>query len=279
MRVTRRQVLTGALAFGVAAQARPRRDSFELERVDVKLAGLHPAHEGLRVGQLSDIHVGLGTPDARVLEALRALARENIDVLLLTGDYVTWRPDPVERVGELLGRRLKVPAFAVLGNHDHWTYPKELRRQLEGADVTVLQNRHTVARIKGAPFTFFGVDDARSGHEDIPATFAGSTEGGSALVLAHTPVSVRRLPSRRGLLCLSGHTHGGAIYLPSITPGIFTLAGQPYLRGQYDVGGNRVYVSRGLGFGGTILGPRLASPPEVTVFTLRGVRSGRSGMD
>lgn len=277
MRLNRRQILKGAAGtLGVAlagggAQARMKvgAGNFQVDHVEVALPSLDPAHDGLKVGQLSDMHVGPGTPDGRIIDALAALEREKIDVLLLTGDYVTYRRDPVERVGQLLALRHRIPTFAVLGNHDHWTWPTELRSQLEHADITVLQNRHTVTSVRGAPFTFFGVDDAYSGHEDVDATFRGAAMGGSALVLAHTPVSVRRLPPDRGLFCLSGHTHGGGVYLPTVTPGVFTMAGQPYLRGEYDVGGNRVYVNRGLGFGATLLRPRYGSPPEVSVFTLR----------
>ncbi|MFL5318917.1 MAG: metallophosphoesterase [Myxococcaceae bacterium] len=275
MPMTRRQVLRGAAAGLVAATAaraekvHNKAVHFEIEHVDVTLSGLDPAHDGLKVAQLSDIHIGIGTPDGRVIAALEAVEREKADVLVLTGDYITWKPDPVERVGQLIALRKKVPTFAVLGNHDHWTYPKDLRTQLEHADVTVLQNEHTVTRINGAPFTFFGIDDQHSGHQDVDATFKGSTAGGSSLVLAHTPVSIRSLPEDRGLFCLSGHTHGGSVYLPSITPRVFTIAGQPYVRGHYDVGGNRLYVNRGLGFGGILLGPRVASPPEVTILTLR----------
>lgn len=274
MKVSRRQVLAAAVASGVGATAaraetvRKRATHFEVEHVEVQLASLDPAHDGLKVAQLSDIHIGMGTPDGRVIEAIRAIDDANVDLVVLTGDYITWKPDPVERVGQLFSQ-LKKPTFAVLGNHDHWTYPKDLRTQLEHANVTVLQNAHTVTRVKGAPFTFFGVDDERSGHADIDETFKGSSAGGSSLVLAHTPVSIDRLPENRGLLCLSGHTHGGAIFLPGITPKAFDLAGQPYIRGRYEVGGNQLYVNRGLGMGGVIMGPRFGSPPEVSVFTLR----------
>lgn len=244
--------------------------TWELEvcRVEVALPGLDPAHEGLRVAQLSDLHIGPQTPDGRVIHAVRLLQREGVDLVVLTGDYVTRKKDPLYRVQELL-TGLGVPAFAVLGNHDHWTDPAYLRQGLERANITVLQNAHTVTRVKGAPLTLLGVDDERSGHADVEATFRGAPQSGSRLVLAHTPITADSLPETQGLLCLSGHTHGGQVYVPGITDRLYAAASSPYVRGRYDLRGNVLYVNRGLGYGRGSWKRRIGSDPELSVFTLR----------
>lgn len=264
--------LMGAALLPRAARAERRlahNEYFEITRPELFIPGLNSAHDGLKIVQLSDLHIGRGSPDGRVIAAVRILNDENPDLVMLTGDYVTTRRDPYDRVPELL-KGIAAPVFAVMGNHDHWTDAPLLRKKLEGIGYTVLQNEHTVARIKGADFTILGVDDSTTHHDDVEQTFKGKP-GGSRLVLAHTPTSIAKLPPWEGLLCLSGHTHGGQVHVPRLTEGIFLRVGQPFIRGHYAVRGNQLYVNRGLGFGrGTRL-PRVDSEPELTVFTLRAV--------
>ncbi|MCP3135794.1 metallophosphoesterase [Pyxidicoccus xibeiensis] len=272
--MSRRQFVLGSTAVlatpYVEKVVRPKGGTweFEISRVDVALRGLDPAHEGLRVAQLSDLHIGPSTPDGRIIHAVRMLEREGVDLVVLTGDYVTNKGDPLERVQELL-TGIHIPAFAVLGNHDHWTAPAYLRQGLERANITVLQNTHTVTRIRGAPLTVLGVDDARSGHADVEATFRGAPTSGSRLVLAHTPITADSLPESQGLLCLSGHTHGGQVYVRGITERVYAALDSPYVRGRYDLRGNVLYVNRGLGYGRGGRKYRIGADPEMSIFTLR----------
>ena len=271
--LSRRGVL-GALLSGalLPATARAERkmsynEFFEVTRTELFIPTLHPSHDGLVIAQLSDIHIGRGSPDGRVIAAVRMVNEEGPDLVVLTGDYVTTKRDPYERVPELL-RGIKAPTYAVMGNHDHYTDAAYHRRSLEGVGYTVLQNEHSVLRIKGADFNILGVDDSSTRHDDVEKTFKANPTG-SRLVLAHTPTGARKLPEQQGMLCLSGHTHGGQLHVPKLTQGLFERAGQPYVRGLYDVRGNQLYVNRGLGFGrGTSL-PRMNSDPELSLITLR----------
>jgi uncharacterized protein len=97
----------------------------------------------------------------------------------------------------------------------------------------------------------------------------GLPAGASPLVLAHGPRTADALRAlRRPLLCLSGHTHGGQINLPVLTPLLLSsLAREPYLRGRYRLGDVQLYVNRGVGMSGIRV--RINAPPEVTLSTLR----------
>jgi predicted MPP superfamily phosphohydrolase len=271
-RLTRRAALLGFAAATVApavaraAQA-PRRNHFALEHVDVRLASLDPAHDGLLVVQLSDLHIGWGVPEPRIAAAIAAVNALKPDLVVLTGDFITTKRDSVAAVPELL-RELQVPSVAVLGNHDHWTYPAELTSALEGLGISVLRNQHTAVQLRGAPFSVIGIDDGATKHDDAVAAFRGAPTR-SALVLTHTPAAAKHLPDGAGVLCLSGHTHGGQLEVGNLTGDLFRAFGQPWYRGSYGVNGNRLYVNRGLGFGRGTAYPRLNSEPEVTLFTLR----------
>ncbi len=244
------------------------RDHFALNEYELHVPGLHPSHEGLRVAQLSDIHVGQATSDLRIRRAVMAVNASAPDLVFLTGDYVTHSPKPLPRVREVLSG-LRGPVFAVLGNHDHWVNAPYLREGFERLGYTVLQNEHRVVNVRGAPAAILGVDDGRTGRDDVEATFHGAPTSGTRLVLAHTPPTVEKLPPYAGLVQFSGHTHGGQFVVRGLTEALFRRAGQPYIRGHYLVQGNHLYVSQGLGFG--FGGPylRRGTEPEVAFFTLR----------
>ncbi|MEW5742316.1 MAG: metallophosphoesterase [Myxococcota bacterium] len=273
LRLSRRSALTALTASALAPlAARAERkliasEYYEVTRQEVFLTGLDPAHDGLTVAQLSDIHVGGGVPDGRVISAVRTLNELKPDLVVLTGDFVTTRFDPVRRVPELL-EPIAAPTVAILGNHDHWTYPRDIVAGLEKVDIPVLQNRNTTTRLKGADFTIIGIDDSTSKHDDVEEAFKGARQG-SRLVLTHTPNCAAKLPEWEDLLCLSGHTHGGQMDFGALTRSMFKNTGQPWYRGAYSVKGNQLYVNRGLGWGSGTRLPRYRADPEVSLFTLR----------
>lgn len=251
-----------------AERRQGKRESFEVTRVEVFLESLDPAHDGVRLAQLSDLHIGSGVPDGRIIAAVNALNDEKPDFAVLTGDFVTTRFDPYERVPQLL-ERIEPQAWAVLGNHDHWSDASAVSLGLKRADIGVLQNQHTKVNVRGVDLSIIGIDDSTTKNDDVAAAFKGTKQNTSRLVLTHTPNCAAKLPAWEDVLCLSGHTHGGQWDVPRLTEGVFKRAGQPWYRGHYNVRGNQLYVNRGIGFGrGTRL-PRLNSEPELTLITLR----------
>lgn len=267
--------LAGAALLAGASRAMPgpqqererARLAFELSRPTLHVDVLED-HDGLVVAHLTDIHIGPRTPDERVLAAIDAINAARPDIVFLTGDYVTRKGDPLERVPELLSK-LQIPAVAVLGNHDHWTDGPQIQRDLEQIGIPVLRNQHTVLQVRGRPLVVVGVDDAVSHHDDVAAAFKGIASGAPRLVLAHSPPTLDTLPAGAGLACFSGHTHGGQIFLPGVTDALFARAGQHYLRGHFRNNGNQLYVSRGLGYGAGSVLPRHNADPEVALVTIR----------
>ena len=268
-RFSRRDVLAGAAALtATAAHAGLGPRGYELTFPELIVDGLDPAHEGLRIAQLSDIHVGMNTPEARVRAAVQEINALAPDLVFLTGDFVTYSRRPLPLVSTLL-EGLRAPTFAVLGNHDHFVDAQSVTGSLNDSGYVVLRNQHTVQRVRGVPLTLFGVDDGGTGHDDVALTFKGARKDGTRLVLTHNPVTARKLPQEEGLVCFSGHTHGGQIVIPPITDALVHAAGQPYIRGRFEVGGNQLYVNRGLGWGRMHQFLHHGSEPEVALFTLR----------
>lgn len=256
------------LRAGLSRRLSTLQNAFEFTETVLFLPGLDPRHQGLRIAQLSDIHVGSATPASRIQQAVRAVALEEPDLVFLTGDYVTHSKRPVARIAELLKGLPPDRTFAVLGNHDHWVDPVGVRRAISGLGYGVLQNERASLELRGARLAVLGIDDALTRNDDVAKTFSQAPRTGTRLVLAHAPTTADDLPEGEGLACFSGHTHGGQVHLPGVTAAVFRFAGQPYVRGLYRVRGNLLYVNRGLGFG--LGGPlmRFGSKPEVAFFTL-----------
>jgi hypothetical protein len=110
-----------------------------------------------------------------------------------------------------------------------------------------------------------GIDDLLTRHADRARALRGLAAGSPPLVLAHGPKTAHHLG--RAAVCFAGHTHGGQIYLPVLTP-LFLggVLGEPYLRGHYALGDVQLYVSRGVGNSGVRV--RVNAPAEVTLATL-----------
>lgn len=273
MQLTRRDFLKGAAAAALVGTAEPAAartaQKAHPERPVFFLPDLDPAHDGLRVAQMSDFHVGERTR----LETIRdAIARANAfepDLVVLTGDYLCRKRSGIGLMRELLGG-LAAPTVAVLGNHDHWVDPRGAARALGAHGYAVLRNQNTTLTLRGAPFTVIGIDDLLTGEARPQEALAGAAAG-SRLVLAHGPKTADQLKKLgQPMLCLSGHTHGGQINIPGLTSLMLrALAHEPYDRGLFRLGSVQLYVNRGIG--NSALRFRVNSDPEVTLAVLRRV--------
>ena len=88
-----------------------------LRELELALPGLPPELDGLRIGHLSDFHLGVPSRGVRAVErAVDWTAERRPDLVAITGDLLT-HPRGEPRLREL-AQRLSQPAFAVLGNHD-----------------------------------------------------------------------------------------------------------------------------------------------------------------
>jgi uncharacterized protein len=236
---------------------------------DVVSERVPPQLDGVRIGQLSDIHVRAGVRPRRLEEAVDRMNALRPHFVVLTGDYVCTTALPSRKLTHAL-RRLEMPAFATLGNHDHWAGASKIRGALEAAGVEVLCNEHRVIRIQGHALHLVGMDDAFTRHHDADRAYAGVHPEATVVALSHDPNGADVLSPFRPALILSGHTHGGQIYVRRLTELISRRIGIKYLAGFYDVGGAILFVNRGLGASVPV---RFRAPSEIAVLTLRTLRA------
>jgi uncharacterized protein len=254
--------LAGVTLLGAATlQAAPRH--LRVSHHQVQLLGTGR----IRVVHLTDLHIGRATSDRLLRQALQAVRDARPDLVVMTGDYLNhslrFLPELDRFLSELPG-----PCVATLGNHDHWSGADVIRRTLERRGVQVLRNNHVVVRVGGQALTVVGVDDGRSRHDDAARAFLAVSEPGRALVLSHFPSTAKQIMARGGRLVLSGHTHGGQLGVPGITPAVARLVGTRYLSGWYQAGAGRIYVSPGIGSAFLRLRLGKMAAPEVAVLDL-----------
>jgi hypothetical protein len=241
-----------------------------VNHVEVQVRNLDPRHDGVRIAQLSDIHVGHMTPVEHVRAAITVANAAQPDLIALTGDYVNWRRHEAELAGQQLSG-LKAPrVVAVLGNHDYFTWGAGVTTALERVGYEVLRNQHTIATVRGAPLALVGVDDPVTRHDDLDAAFSGISEHTARVVLCHAPDRAPAIARRGADVVLSGHTHGGQIYVKGITDRIMKKVGLNYRRGAFALGDRTtLYVTPGVGFSGVRRRAGEGTAAEVAVVTLR----------
>jgi predicted MPP superfamily phosphohydrolase len=245
-----------------------------LHRYTVPVVGLDPAHDGLRVAHLSDLHVGSLTSHRFIRSAVELAQAEKPDLVVMTGDFVCYSPKYVPLLGGLV-HGFEVPTVCVLGNHDYWTDGHGVTAELQREQYTVLRNQHTRLRVRGVPLSIVGIDDAVTRQGDVARAFRGLHRKDSRLILTHVPSLIEPIAEHGGGLALAGHTHGGHVQIPGLTDRIFRQLGYNYVRGFSRVGDSLLYVNSGVGSSSIPI--RAGAPAELAIFTLRAAERSEDG--
>lgn len=243
----------------------------DVRRLNVSIADLPAALDGLRVVQLTDLHVSR-LFQAPWVEAV--VARTNAlepDLVLISGDLID---------GTLQARRDDVAPFARLtaaqgviaipGNHEYYFDEALWNAAFERLGVSMLVNQHVVLGRGEQRLVIAGVADevavryGRSG-PDLQAALKDAPADVPVILLKHRPVGAEQSAEAGVDLQLSGHTHGGMI---KGFDQVVRYANAGFVSGAYHIGQMTLYVSNGTGlWGGFPI--RLGIPAEITEITLR----------
>lgn len=251
----------GLSAFGFLQGLRP---PVVLEHT-VPVRGLRPEHEGLRIVQLSDVHLGPFLRSAWLEQRLTQVSALRPDLIVVTGDLLDQDAALSEALVPWL-RRLHSPlgVWGVTGNHEFYAGLERSLAVFRNGGIQVLRDR---AQEIAPGLVLAGVDDLTArrqfGLGDHPVERAlANRPAGATIFLCHSPWEVERAAQLGADLMLSGHTHAGQIwpfrYLVRLM--------YPHVEGRYSVNGMTLIVSRGTGFWGPPM--RLFKPAEITAITL-----------
>ena len=220
---------------------------FQVDFTDLTLAlpDLPREWEGLSILMLSDLHFH-GTPARPYFERIvdELIAGEVPDLVCLIGDYVDTKTHHAW-IQPILGRlTAKEGKFAILGNHDWYQDPDQVRADLAAAGYTVLGNGWCEETIRGVKCILVGHEGPwfRPGPDLTTAPAEGFR-----LCLSHTPDNFYWGLANQVRLMLCGHVHGGQIRVP-VVGSIFvpSIYGRRFDRGVFEKGNSVMVVSRGV---------------------------------
>ncbi len=240
----------------------------------------------LRIGILTDIHaVEPWMPARRIGSIVERLNGERPDVIVLLGDYVnalrarycTAQVPVAEWAAALAALHAPLGVYAVLGNHDWWTGDiPAIRHAFGKAGIALLENAVVKVTRGRNHFWIAGLADQLNinsrGIDDLRITLEHVRDNSPVILLAHEPDIFSEVPPSV-TLTLSGHTHGGQVYIPFIgRPGLSAAYAHyaKYAYGHIQEAGRHMIVSSGLGLSNFPV--RFLVPPEIAIVTLRGLR-------
>ncbi len=273
-------------AFALAADAAILEPNHpKVVQVEVPLARLPEAWDGLRVVQLSDFHYDEHfsvTPLRRVIDMVNRL---HPDLVVLTGDFVTVPllahslqnqkrvADAAEPCALLLSRLYaRFGTLAILGNHDADSDPNRIIDILHAQNISVLRNRSIPLEQGGKRLWLAGVDDVLVGRPDLDLALRQIPQNETVILLVHEPDFADTVARRPVDLQLSGHSHGGQVRFPLIGAPYLPPLARKYPWGLRRIGPLTLYTNAGIG---TIRVPvRFNCPPEITLITLRAAAGG-----
>jgi hypothetical protein len=235
----------------------------EVKEVEVALERLPKELSGLRIVQISDVHVGPTIGKGFVETIVREVDLLRPDAVVITGDLVDGGVAQLrEHVRPIAGLTARFGVYFVTGNHDFYSGARPWIDELERLGIRVLANER-VTLGDAASIDLAGVHDYASGISDVDRALGGRDPERELVLLAHQPRSILDAEPHRPGLVLSGHTHGGQLWP---FDKVVSLA-QPYVAGLHRHGeGSQIYVSRGTGYWGPPM--RFLAPPEITQIVL-----------
>ena len=170
---------------------------FRLERVEVPLAKLHPALDGFRLVQLSDVHLGPTTGHAFLSKVVDAVNRLSPDAVVVTGDLVDASVEQLAAdVAPLARLSSKFGCFFVTGNHEYHAGAAAWCAHLTTLGIRVLRNERVELARGGHVVDLAGTDDsdaaglAEGFREDLARALAGRDMSRPLVLLAHQPKAV-----------------------------------------------------------------------------------------
>ena len=272
------------LSFGIFSSAH----DYRVRKKTIYFDNLPKAFDGIRIGQISDIHTGSFFNKTAVVGGVDMLNFEKPDIVFFTGDLVNNKSEEAKDYLDVFNKIVApMGIYSIMGNHDYGDYERWSSKETKQKDIRnlhemhkymgyrLLLNENEVIKINGEEIAILGCENWGKGrfskYGNMEKTVAGVEEYPFKILLSHDPShwDAQIRPDYPDIdLMLSGHTHG---FQFGIEIGSFKWSPSQYLykqwAGLYQENNQYLYVNRGYGYIG--YPGRVGILPEITILELK----------
>lgn len=226
--------------------------------------------EKLRIVHFTDVHIGKFFNINKLENLVKKINESDADLVLLTGDLIDkikyYKDDG--KIDIILSKiNAKIGKYAVYGNHDSYpgnrsTYAKILKN----SGFKLLKNNNEKIEFKDKIVNLMGLDDFFQGKIDIKETTSNISTNEFNILMLHEPDLIREFSEYPINLALSGHSHGGQVFIPLYGTILNTGLAESYDRNLYTVGNQNqttLYVNSGIGSTGLPI--RFCCIPNISI--------------
>jgi predicted MPP superfamily phosphohydrolase len=264
------------------------RFNFKTEEVTIKIKGLNNDLDGLKIVQLSDMHLPCFYNHRKLLQKVMFDVNAlKPDLILNTGDFIDFGWREFDKNDTILSKaKSKYGNYAILGNHDIGTYDPYFTEADRDNNILIMNNliKASGYQVLNGEFKILNIGNARLAligivtkgrhphmiHGDVEKAISGLDSVDLKILLSHDPNQWEEdVTGKTDIdITLSGHTHG-------MQMGIITKKFRwspakyfyPHWNGLYTAGHQYQYVNRGLGV--LAIPFRIWMPPEITIITIK----------
>lgn len=240
-----------------------------IKEIPVTIENLPAGLQGLRIAQISDLHIGPTIRKSYVEKVVGKTNASRPDIIVLTGDIADAHPSSIlEHLQPLADLKARYGVYYVTGNHEYYWGINDLLKHLGALGIKALLNENVRFSVGEAKILVAGVTDpmgAQIHAEHRPNTtraLASSEHSDFKILLAHRPDACVEAEKLGFNLQFSGHTHAGQFFPFSLLIGL----AHRYTRGLYQHGRMWLYVNPGTGYWGPA--DRLGVSSEITLAVL-----------
>ena len=252
------------------------RTDFRIREVDLPVSNLPPDLQGLRILQLSDIHMGPFLTERDLTRVIDESLNLRPHLAVMTGDLISTHGDPLDACLRQIARlRADAGILGCLGNHEQFTgLERYTEREGSRLGIDFLRGRARTLKFGAATLNVAGVDYESINNRKKYLTGVEKLAAPDAvnMLLSHNP-DVFPVSARKGFdVTLAGHTHGGQVTIEilSQTANVARFI-TPFVSGYYrltqpNASAASLYVTRGIGTIGLPI--RIGAPPEISLLRL-----------
>lgn len=230
--------------------------------------------ENIKIVQFTDTQLGKYFSLEQLDKVVKRINKQEADIVIFTGDLIdnASQYEDLYEISEVLGKiEATIGKYAIYGNHDYGggavRYYSDI---MEECGFELLVNSNSTIDIGEKKINILGADDALMGNYNAEETMANINSDDVNLLLIHEPDLMEDFKDYPIDLALSGHSHGGQVYVPFYGPIKTNDLAEIYTKGFYKIDNERetkIYVNSGLG--NTKVPFRLFNMPQITVIDIK----------